>query len=727
MGNLYNEQSRYTAAVAYYMRADSIYKVLNSEYFRGTPLNNAGTIFYHQGNYDSSLSYFFPALDILKRLDPESEFFNLITINIGEVYVSKKEYTEAEKWLTQGLENSLKREDKRNKGMAYRMFAKYNIGRQKYKEAEVQIFKALEIEGDSGEIEITTDIYNLIGRTKYELKEYKEAIRWFDKTIKKSEPIKFLKYLYSAYYYSALSYNNLGQKDTALRRIKRAIAVMEQISSQITGGAEAQKMFTSSDLQQKMYETAVEWLLAQGKIEEAITYLERGNNEALNAKFKQLKGGDTGASGETKKALAEAEEKQKALEKINAEIIKEKSKPAELQKTELIKELEAIQKVGQKEYKNFVQDLVKNNPKIQVYISNSVNPDDFRAEKKNISPDMAVLLYLMAEKNLYIFCATKDSVFAKVVNIESKELSKKIMMVYNLVRNPTFLPTTRRGSKTINTPKVDNPEKVLNETSKELYDLLIGSVKNEIGAKTRLAIIPNGDLYYLPFHALIAKEENKKVTYLMDEFTVFYSNRLKFLGSSQSIDLANFHIIAVGNADKSLPAAEVEVNDIKTLFPSSMVLRGNEATKEQLIAQSGNFNVMHLATHGILDYNNFDSSYLVMANNGRFTLNDIGELNKIDEYTLVALSACETAVKNDLVEGWPQTTASAFLTAGVETVIASLWQVDDKATSLLMKKFYENISTMNKVEALHKAQVDLSKMQGFNHPYYWAPFAYYGK
>ena len=55
--------------------------------------------------------------------------------------------------------------------MAYRMFAKYNIGRQKYKEAEVQIFKALEIEGNSGEIEITTDIYNLIGRTKYELKE----------------------------------------------------------------------------------------------------------------------------------------------------------------------------------------------------------------------------------------------------------------------------------------------------------------------------------------------------------------------------------------------------------------------------------------------------------------------------------------------------------------------------------------------------------------------------
>jgi CHAT domain-containing protein len=49
-----------------------------------------------------------------------------------------------------------------------------------------------------------------------------------------------------------------------------------------------------------------------------------------------------------------------------------------------------------------------------------------------------------------------------------------------------------------------------------------------------------------------------------------------------------------------------------------------------------------------------------VGDNGHFTLNDIGELNRIDEYNLVVLSACETAVKNDLVEGYPQTTASAF-------------------------------------------------------------------
>jgi hypothetical protein len=76
---------------------------------------------------------------------------------------------------------------------------------------------------------------------------------------------------------------------------------MEKISNQISGGAAAQKMFTSGDLQQKMYEKIVEWLLEQGKIEEAISYLEKSNNEALNAKFKQLQSEGRNATVKPKK------------------------------------------------------------------------------------------------------------------------------------------------------------------------------------------------------------------------------------------------------------------------------------------------------------------------------------------------------------------------------------------------------------------------------------------
>ncbi len=136
----------------------------------------------------------------------------------------------------------------------------------------------------------------------------------------------------------------------------------------------------------------------------------------------------------------------------------------------------------------------------------------------------------------------------------------------------------------------------------------------------------------------------------------------------------------------------------------------------------------------IINAYNFDSSYLVMApdpknnDDGKLTIDDIVNIPGIENYHLVILSACETNVKTDLTEGYPQSTAIAFIKAGVETVFASLWQVDDKATQPLMNSFWENIrSNPNKRTALQEAQIAVSKMPGFSHPYYWAPFIYMGE
>jgi CHAT domain-containing protein len=63
---------------------------------------------------------------------------------------------------------------------------------------------------------------------------------------------------------------------------------------------------------------------------------------------------------------------------------------------------------------------------------------------------------------------------------------------------------------------------------------------------------------------------------------------------------------------------------------------------------------------------------------------------------------------------------------GVSTVIATLWQVDDKATALLMEKFYDNLKIMDKVAALQNAQLYLSKQSGYSDPYYCAPFQLVG-
>jgi CHAT domain-containing protein len=87
---------------------------------------------------------------------------------------------------------------------------------------------------------------------------------------------------------------------------------------------------------------------------------------------------------------------------------------------------------------------------------------------------------------------------------------------------------------------------------------------------------------------------------------------------------------------------------------------------------------------------------------------------------LVTLSACETGLSkiangDDLVG-----LTRGFLYAGSASIVASLWQVDDLATSQLMSRFYRGLDKIDKREALRTAQLETRKT--FGHPYYWASF-----
>ena len=67
-----------------------------------------------------------------------------------------------------------------------------------------------------------------------------------------------------------------------------------------------------------------------------------------------------------------------------------------------------------------------------------------------------------------------------------------------------------------------------------------------------------------------------------------------------------------------------------------------------------------------------------------------------------------------------------FLYAGTPSLVVSLWRVNDRSTTLLMKRFYEGLlDGLSKPEALRQAAIDVKAQ--FPHPYYWAPFILMGK
>ena len=131
---------------------------------------------------------------------------------------------------------------------------------------------------------------------------------------------------------------------------------------------------------------------------------------------------------------------------------------------------------------------------------------------------------------------------------------------------------------------------------------------------------------------------------------------------------------------------------------------------------------LHFATHGIFDEFSPLASGLLLAsdesNDGILTVGELYDLELNAE--LVTLSACETALgsvaNGDDVVGFTR----GFLYAGTNSIVSSLWKVDDAATSQLMQLFYKNMKNTTKRSSLRSAQLTIKK--NYKHPYYWAAF-----
>ena len=150
---------------------------------------------------------------------------------------------------------------------------------------------------------------------------------------------------------------------------------------------------------------------------------------------------------------------------------------------------------------------------------------------------------------------------------------------------------------------------------------------------------------------------------------------------------------------------------------------------------------MHLATHGVLDSQAPERSYIVLAGpadspqDGRLGYLEIpGLYEPLRDTQLVVLSACETAVplaaQGDAVQGAGLEIAglaNQFRRAGVPRLLASLWQVSDESTAALMLRFYEALGEgRSPAAALATAQRAMITHPEFGHPFYWAPFILIG-
>lgn len=190
--------------------------------------------------------------------------------------------------------------------------------------------------------------------------------------------------------------------------------------------------------------------------------------------------------------------------------------------------------------------------------------------------------------------------------------------------------------------------------------------------------------------------------------------------------------------DPRLPYARLEVESVATLFPQATVRSGSAASRAEVARlaaadQLREFGVVHLAAHIISPW--IHERAAVRLGDDVVGLPEIMASWRLDA-DLVTLSGCRSLSSHVYPErgeylGLPQ----ALFAAGARAVVASLWEVDDEAASLLMRRFYENLTASDArsiAEALREASLwlrDYEDERGarpFAHPVYWSGFIVLG-
>ncbi|MCB1977652.1 MAG: CHAT domain-containing protein, partial [Nitrosomonas sp.] len=180
-------------------------------------------------------------------------------------------------------------------------------------------------------------------------------------------------------------------------------------------------------------------------------------------------------------------------------------------------------------------------------------------------------------------------------------------------------------------------------------------------------------------------------------------------------------------------------NDQMGILPGEILLDQdfNRETFKSVV-QAG-YPVLHIASHFKLQLGDGSASKLLLGNGDTLNLDEFRRdpAFKLHGVDLLTLSACETAVGDKGAGGEVESFAVMAQYKGANSVLASLWRVEDESTALLMKRFYRLRSgetPLSKAEALRKAQIAMlngdlkAKESGhdFRHPYFWAPFVMMG-
>lgn len=359
----------------------------------------------------------------------------------------------------------------------------------------------------------------------------------------------------------------------------------------------------------------------------------------------------------------------------------------------------------------------------------------------------AVIEYFQGKEHIYVFTVTKEQAFARQFE-RTKAYDQQILDFQRQLTNAKGAAQNLRQAR-----------QRMGHLGFTLYQQLVKD--NLVKGKTRLMFILDGQLGYLPFEALLTEPVADQgstnfatLPYLLRTHTIHY-NYSALLLLAQRADAsrkAGHKILAFAPSYSNkkapewrnpyerqlrqrleeLPGATQEFNFLKRHF-GGLFLNKEKASETAFKKNASQYDILHLAVHGIVDHEKPELSGLALEEDNSRQEDNIlyaYEIKQLDlKAQLVVLSACETGNGRYQRGEGVLSIGRGFMYAGVPSLLTTLWSLNDDTGAFIIEQFYENLRQgMDKDEAIRQAKLSyLDNRNGIAaHPALWACFVQVG-
>jgi CHAT domain-containing protein len=363
-------------------------------------------------------------------------------------------------------------------------------------------------------------------------------------------------------------------------------------------------------------------------------------------------------------------------------------------------------------------------------ISSVRQPLNLAGIKEKMPEQAQILQYAVLDDKLLAWVISKSKFGTVVQTIDASSLTEKVVRYGESLSSGSASATDESR-----------------RTGMELYEILIKPVEGLLEKDKQIYVVPDKVLNSLAFSALINRATGR---YAVNDYLLAFapSSNVFVVCSelaSKRIRTADERLLSVGAPYFSaedfpglpdLPASGKEAEQVAGYYHSPTVLIGPQATKVKVNAEMAKADVIHLASHYVVNEENPMLSKLLLTrdrtlpysdgSDGNLEAHEISE-RKLPTTRLVTLSACQTGVERYYNGEGMIGMSRTFLVAGVPAVVASLWSVASDPTADLMIDLHKlrTQGHMSTAQALRQSQLDMIAGQN-SQPYHWASFVFIG-